>query len=359
MTTTTTVKLLCTTAMFMAFAAVAPAHAQTPTKVTLVQSHQNIGVGEEVFLYAVPKRLGYFKAENLEVVSQTARNGVQVGQMIETKSAEFGTAGTDTLLLSEEQGGKLLAFYHLKNHNGSMIATMAGSSIKSFADMKGRTIGVSSVGYGGHMFLKYELDRLGIAADQYKVVATGAGPAAAAALRNGTVEALSLWDAMFATMEAGGMKLDYIQYPLMDRIAGLNLVTSREIIETRPALATGMCRAVAKGLEFTLENPDAALRIFYEEFPTTKPAGVSAEDQIKTDKPILLAWLKYAQMGTPRGADTGGFVPDRFTAYRDYLKEQNVLKANVDPSKVYTDAFLKSCNAFDRAAVVTEARNFR
>ena len=34
------------------------AAAQSLTKMTLVQMHPNMGIGEEVFLYAVPKRLG-------------------------------------------------------------------------------------------------------------------------------------------------------------------------------------------------------------------------------------------------------------------------------------------------------------
>ena len=41
--------------------------AQAPRKMTLVQMHPNMGIGEEVFLYAVPKRMGYFAAEGLDV----------------------------------------------------------------------------------------------------------------------------------------------------------------------------------------------------------------------------------------------------------------------------------------------------
>ena len=41
--------------------------AQSLKKMTLVQMHPNMGIGEEVFLYAVPKRLGYFAAEGLDV----------------------------------------------------------------------------------------------------------------------------------------------------------------------------------------------------------------------------------------------------------------------------------------------------
>jgi NitT/TauT family transport system substrate-binding protein len=327
--------------------------------VTLVQSHPTIGVGEEVFLYAVPKALGYFKDEGLDVISQTAKNGVQVGQMLQTGSAQFGTAGTDTLLLSEEQGGNLMAFYHLKQNNGSVVATLETSSIKTFDDMKGKTIGVSSIGYGGHQFLKYELDHRGIKPDQYTAVATGAGPAAAAALKDGKVDALSLWDAMFAQMENNGLKLRYIEYPLMDKIAGLNLVTTKDEISKDPKTVEGMCRAVAKGLHFTLTNPEAALKIFYKVFPTTKPANVPEDEAVKTDVRVLNAWLHYAEMGVPYGQPTGLFTPARFVAYRDYLKEQGNLKTDVDPAGVYTTDFVSKCNDFDRAAVAKQAKDYK
>lgn len=57
-------------------AAAAPAFAQDLRQVTIVQSHQSIGVGEEVFIYAVPKLLGYFEEEGIDALSQTAKNGV-------------------------------------------------------------------------------------------------------------------------------------------------------------------------------------------------------------------------------------------------------------------------------------------
>ena len=40
---------------------------------TLVQMHPNMGIGEEIFLYAVPKRLGYFAVEGSTSTSRTPR----------------------------------------------------------------------------------------------------------------------------------------------------------------------------------------------------------------------------------------------------------------------------------------------
>jgi NitT/TauT family transport system substrate-binding protein len=164
---------------------------------------------------------------------------------------------------------------------------------------------------------------------------------------------------MFAQMENNGLELNYLQYPLMDKIAGLNLVTTKQELEERPEVVEGMCRAVAKGLHFTLTNPEAALQIFYEMFPSTKPANQTVEEAVKIDGRVLSSWLKYAQHGVAYGEPTGHFTADRFTAYRDYLKDQGNLKSDVDPLSIYTTAFLDKCNDFDRAAVAEAAKAYK
>ncbi len=67
-------------ALVLAFAAACiaatEANAQSPQKMTLVQMHPIMGVGEEIFLYAVPKHLGYFSAEGLDVGIQNTQTGM-------------------------------------------------------------------------------------------------------------------------------------------------------------------------------------------------------------------------------------------------------------------------------------------
>ena len=75
--------------MCFSFAAAVPAQAQK--KMTLVQMHPNMGIGEEVFLYAVPKRLGYFAAEGLEVDIQNSQTGMISAQALQANSAQIGT----------------------------------------------------------------------------------------------------------------------------------------------------------------------------------------------------------------------------------------------------------------------------
>jgi NitT/TauT family transport system substrate-binding protein len=79
-------------ALLLAVAALPSASvAQQPTKATIVQMHAVIGVGEEVFLYAVPKQLGYFQAEGLDVGIQGAQSGTVSAQVIQSGGAQLGT----------------------------------------------------------------------------------------------------------------------------------------------------------------------------------------------------------------------------------------------------------------------------
>ena len=72
--------------MSCCFVAAVPAQAQK--KMTLVQMHPNMGIGEEVFLYAVPKRLGYFAAEGLDVDIQNSQTGMISAQVLQSSNAQ-------------------------------------------------------------------------------------------------------------------------------------------------------------------------------------------------------------------------------------------------------------------------------
>src|SRR4029078_448545 len=90
--------------------------AQSPTKITLVQMHPNMGIGEEVFLYAVPKRLGYFAAEGLDVDIQNSQTGMMSEQARQANSAQIGTTAAAAIMTVREQNGDLVSFFNLKRN---------------------------------------------------------------------------------------------------------------------------------------------------------------------------------------------------------------------------------------------------
>ena len=149
--------------------------AQSLKKMTLVQMHPNMGVGEEVFLYAVPKRLGYFAAEGLDVDIQNSQTGMISAQVLQSNNAQVGTTAAAAIMTVREQNGDLVSFFNLKRNAGTFLVVLKDSPIHKLEDLKGKTVGAPSFGAGGGLGLKQNLSEIGITPEQYTGISTVPG----------------------------------------------------------------------------------------------------------------------------------------------------------------------------------------
>ena len=332
------------------------ASAQTPKKMTLVQMHPIMGVGEEVFLYAVPKHLGFFAAEGLDVDVQNTQTGMISAQLLQSSTAQVGTTAGDAILSVREHGGDLMSFFNLKRNPGTFLVVLPDSKIHELADLKGKNVGAPSFGAGGGMALKQNLIELGIAPDQYTAIATGAGPSAVAALRSGQIDALVMWDAMLGAAENTGLTLRTITIPLQDGTVGTTLATTAAYAAANPQNVAGYCRAMTKGLVFTMTNRSAAIRMLWDEFPNTKSASLDDATALKNGVHIMDRFLQMSLQGQPDDAPLGDFIAAKWDNTREAYRTLGTLKGTEPVSAAYTSKFIAACNDFDRAAIVAQAQ---
>jgi NitT/TauT family transport system substrate-binding protein len=332
--------------------------AQQPTKATIVQMHAVIGVGEEVFLYAVPKQLGYFQAEGLDVGIQGAQSGTVSAQVIQSGGAQLGTTAPESVLQMREQGGDLVAFYQIKQNPGTFLVVLPDSPIKRLEDLKSKTIGAPSFGAGGGLALKANLRDIGIMPDQYTALSIGAGPAAFAALVNKQVDALVTWDAMLGAAENTGLALRTVNIPLQDSLGGMTIATTESYAKSNPKALEGVCRAFTKGLHFARTNREAAIRAFWQEFPTTRPANLDPNTALKNQVHILDRFLEKAMMGVPYDGKAGVFNPAAWQNSQATYQGTGALKGSISAESGYTTRFVDACNAFDREAVAADAKKY-
>jgi NitT/TauT family transport system substrate-binding protein len=330
--------------------------AQAQKKMTLVQMHPNMGIGEEIFLYAVPKRLGYFAAEGLDIDIQNSQTGMISAQALQANSAQIGTTAAAAIMTVREQNGDLVSFFNLKRNAGTFLVVLKDSPIQKLEDLKGRTIGAPSFGAGGGLGLKQNLAEIGITPDQYTGISTGAGPSAIAALRTGQIEALVMWDAMLGAAENTGLALRTVNIPLEDGQVGTTLAVRKSYADANQKDVGGYCRAMTKGLLFTATNPTAAIRIFWEEFPTTKPANLDDTTALKNSVHIMKRFLEKALQDQPEGGRLGEFIKTNWQNTHAAFVKLGTLKGSEASTDSYTEQFLAACNDFDRAAVVAQAK---
>jgi len=333
--------------------------AQSPQKMTLVQMHPIMGVGEEIFLYAVPKHLGYFAAEGLDVSIQNTQTGMVSAQLMQSGNAQIGTTAGDAILAVRERGGDLISIFNLKRNPGTFMIVLPESPIQKLTDLKGKTIGAPSFGAGGGLALKENLTQIGIAPDQYTAISTGAGPSAIAALKSGKIDALVVWDAMLAAAENTGLKVRIVHIPLQEDMVGTTLATSTAFADAHPKEIGGYCRAMTKALVFTMTNRAAAIHILWEEFPNMKSTSLDDATALANGVHIMDRFLDMALQGQPENAPLGGFIPSHWDNTLTAFKTIGTLKGTEPASTAYSTKFLSACNDFDRAAVVAQAKAWK
>ncbi|MBB4286285.1 ABC transporter substrate-binding protein [Roseospira goensis] len=336
-------------------AAVPPALAQEPTEVTLVQGHAKVGVGEDIFLYVVPQVMGWFAEEGLKVNIEGVRGSTLAAQILQSGDAAFATTAPEVIMSVREKGGSITGIMAVRRQGGYQLAVKDGSDIGGIEDLGGATFGAASLASGAVPIVKGMMADLGFAETDYSIVATGTGGQAASALAADQVDVLALWDIMYAAIENRGVPLRTMEIPIIPKLAGFSLATSDAFMDENPDAVRGMCRAVAKGLVFTRENPEAAVRMLYELLPETAPDPMT-EAAVQADVNIMTTYLRNAT-GSDDSVPVGWNYPEKWSFSYQYYQDNGRL---TDPEPLethYTNAFIEDCNAFDAEAIRALARS--
>ena len=164
----------------------------------------------------IPEYLGYYKQEGLTLEFFPLGPNTVVMEQIASKRIDFAT-GVPTVQLPLVAKGETLPtmnFYEFTYPFKYGLATNPNSKIQSFADLKGKTVGVSSLGLTDYPIFKLILKRNGIDPDKdVSILAVGEGVVGGQALKRGAVEALFSYDTQFGAIEAVGIPLRYIALP--------------------------------------------------------------------------------------------------------------------------------------------------
>jgi len=179
-----------------------PSAAQAQEKVlTLALARSAITPGEELFTYAVPKQLGWFKREGLNVSLIKANGSTAALQAVASGSADIAYASSLNIAAAVDKGVPVKAFAGLTVQWPYFIGVPPGSSIKRVGDLKGKRVGVISLASASYNDLKANLKIAGLSEADVTVVPVGAGARAAAALKNDQVDAIDSYSDSFTVMK--------------------------------------------------------------------------------------------------------------------------------------------------------------
>jgi NitT/TauT family transport system substrate-binding protein len=309
--------------------------------------------------FAIATKMGWFKEDGIEVTVVPLAGSQACVQNIATKEIQFALADVPSLAAARTQGLKAKIYYTGYQGNIFRLAVPADSSIQKVSDLKGKTIGVISMG-GGVLFAKAAVASAGLDPEKdIKIVVAGEGAQTAAIVRSKQVDALSQFDAQYALVENAGVKLRLLDAGEIDHYPGHGLLALEETIKTHRKDAVALARGYAKGTIFAMNNPEAAVRILYEVFPQTKPTGKDETTAVRDDIKVLQARIANWRLENAGVKRWGESSEMRCGQYLDFLRTWGVIKEKLSAQDLISNELIDEINNFDPNSVVAEAKAYR
>lgn len=166
--------------MAMAVFVAATSFAQENLRFPIAESSKTLSYGP----LWVASKMGFFAREGLEVPIVTMRGSPLVIQALTADSIYVGNATVDTLISAYERGADIAMIGGLINGLG--LSMIGGKPYKTYADLRGTTIGTqtltSGTGFALRLVLKahgleyprdYKLLNIGSAPDRYRALTSG------------------------------------------------------------------------------------------------------------------------------------------------------------------------------------------
>lgn len=225
--------------------------------VALVSTSWNTGLPT-----AVARGAGFFKEEGLEVRPVTlASSGPIMMALLMSGQADFVIAGAVAILRGIARGAPVVVVSgHL---NRMSYALMSAKGLKTVADLKGKTIGITGIGGMGEFTVVESLRRNGLIKDRdFTVLNIEGGPAARiAALKSGKVQAVPLTPGQRVQAENDGFTLLLDTRETLTEIPSTIVASTREFASASPDKVVRFLRALGKGMDLIRRDKEKAIML--------------------------------------------------------------------------------------------------
>ncbi|WP_321917836.1 MULTISPECIES: ABC transporter substrate-binding protein [unclassified Paraburkholderia] len=323
----------------VAFALAAGSTAAHAEKITIMVG----GATKIIYLPAkLTEQLGYFKDEGLDVELQSQPAGVDAENEL-LAGAVQGVVGFYDHTIDLQSKGKevqtLVVFGQVPGEV-EMVSNAAAGTVKSMADVKGKTLGVTGLGSSTSFLTQYLAQRGGVPANQYTLLPVGADNTFIAAIKQNRIDAgMTTEPTVSRLLQTGDAKVLVDMRTLEGTRAALggtypasSFYVQRAWAQSHKDDATKLARAFSRTLNFiaTHSADEIAAKMPKDYYGNNKDLYVSA---LKSSLPMF---TKDGRMPAD-GPDT---VLKVLAAFNPSVKGKHI-----DLAKTYSNDYLPAATA--------------
>jgi NitT/TauT family transport system substrate-binding protein len=213
--------------------------------------------------FDLAKALGYYEDENLDIELLYMPGGTQAATALLAGQAQFSGNSMDHIVKAKVEGKDMLLVASLTTSPGLTLVVNQKyqNEIKTPADLKGRKVGVTSLGAGSHTLLLNILAKSGLQPSDVQVVPVGSDTMPAA-LEADQVQAAVGNDPFVSRLKLSGKAFfladfntaeDTTKY-LGGEYQFTGLLTTAETVKSKPDLVQRMVNALTRGCRYLAAN---------------------------------------------------------------------------------------------------------
>ena len=294
--------------------------------------------------FAVATKLGWFKQAGVDVELVNFPGSSDCVHNVATGEGLVAVPTVDPVAILGLTGVRTQVFYTAYRRNIFGLAVPADSPIKTYADLRGKKIGVTSMASAGVIVARSVAKSTSLDPDRdIRIVVSGQPAQTAVLLKRGDIDAVSQWDTQYALMELAGVPMRQLDDKSLSSFPANSFVATPDTIKTKSDLLSRMMRAYTMGVLYTIAKPRAASEMFHAVYPQVVPAGmdpVQALDQTTTMLSTVIA--KWTLESTD--IRWGESSLDTYQRYLDWLRDAGILKDKVDARDIATNELVDAIN---------------
>jgi NitT/TauT family transport system substrate-binding protein len=175
----------------------------------LEKTQMTIAMGGKSLYYlplTIAERLGYFKAEGLDVTIADFAGGSKAAQALLGGSADVAAGSYEYAITLKAKGIDIEGIVLLGRYSGMALAVdkKHASKYKTPKDLKGMTVGLTAPGSSTNMLLNNLLIKNGLRPTDVSVIGVGTTSGAIAAVKQGSIDAIINLDPVISKLERDG-----------------------------------------------------------------------------------------------------------------------------------------------------------
>lgn len=271
---------------------------------------------------------GYFTDEGIELEFDYGDYDTKGVQLVAAGWTPFAIASGDQVLKARAQGMPVVSFINWWHRFPVAVVALEESGIQKPTDLEGRKVGIPET-FGAASYIGWKALASSTELDEEAVQLEVIGYAALENLTVGRVEAAVVY-ANNEPVQLEERGYDTVLIPVADYapLVSNGVIASEKALRENPMLARAFARAFLRGLQDTLDDPDAAFEICRK--------YVEGLDENKAvQRAVLDATVDYW-----RSEPLGAFDPDAWQNTVDVMLNADLLEKEVDPELAFTNDFL-------------------